>query len=138
MIMSQKNIKIAWVVFLIIGTIGIVVYTLWAKNNLKKNHLITVATIHTCQNGSRGNAGRFFLNFTITLNGKEYSSSNSYLDNELSFFAAEKYFVGKTFPAVYYPSKPSLSSLLVTPKNFAHFGYSFPDSLNWILQYIPQ
>ena len=136
--MNQNNMKVGWLIFIIVFTIGIVIYALWAKKRLKENHVVTTAAIRACQNGSRGNAGGFFLNFTITVNGKDYNSSSSYLNNELSFFAAEKYFVGKTFPAVYYPSKPSISSLLVTPKNFVKFGYSFPDSLHWVLQYIPK
>ena len=133
--MNQKNIKIVWILFLILLTAGIVVYALRAKKHLERNNLITVATIHSCQNGSRGNAGGFFLNFTITVVGKDYNSSSSYLNNELSFFAAEKYFVGKTFPAVYSPSNPSVSSLMITPKDFARYNYSFPDSLHWVLQY---
>jgi hypothetical protein len=42
----------------------------------------------------------------------------------------------RSFPAVYVPNNPSISSLLITPDDFKKFGYDFPDSLVWILPYL--
>lgn len=136
--MYKNKLKIIFLSFVILFTIGIVIYALWSKNKLQENHTVITGKIINCQNGSRGNGGSLFFDYSISIANKNYNASSSYWTNELSFFAAEKYFVGKTFPVAYNPSKPSESSILITPKDFSRYGYPFPDSLKWVLQYLKE
>lgn len=109
------------------------------KSNLQRNHQLTIGTIEDCENGGgRGNAGRIYLSYTFSVDGKNYNAQSTYFSTEISYFDGVKFFVGKKFPVMYYPQNPSNASILITPKNFTRWGYSFPDSLNWVLQYLPK
>lgn len=43
--------------------------------------------------------------------------------------------VGKKFPIIYCVDKPRVSSMLIIPENYRNYGYAFPDTLNWVLNY---
>lgn len=131
----KKLLKTIFGILLIGFCIILPIIGFWRRNKLENNHQTSYALISSCQNGGRGNAGSVFLNFNMTVNGKSYMSSSSYRTSELSFFDAQKYLVGKTFPAVYYPPNPRISSIMISPQDFARYGYQFPDSLSWVLQY---
>ncbi len=47
------------------------------------------------------------------------------------------YFLNKHFPIAIDPENPSNNKILITPDEFKAFGYSFPDSLNWVLSLEP-
>ena len=118
--------------------IGLVAYGFWAKRKLENRHQLTVALTQKVTGGGLGNAGRLFLDYTLEVKGKLYKGSNVFLTNELNWNDAEQYFIKKTFPSVYNPDNPSISLMLITPKDFSRFGYKFPDSLNWVKSFIKQ
>ncbi|MBS1758020.1 MAG: hypothetical protein JSU03_12145 [Bacteroidetes bacterium] len=136
--MTKKQINnLLGILLMVICCIG-AIWGIIRRNALRENHIVTTAIIKNCQNGSRGNGGSLFFDYSINIVGKNYNASSSYQTNEISFFSAEKYFVNKTFPAIYYPLNPSVSSILITPKDFERYGYAFPDSLKWVLQYFKE
>lgn len=102
---------------------------------LTKNHKIGVARITSFSSGGTGNAGGIWIDYLLTLNEKEYKGSSLYSLSDFSVPDIKKYFLHKTFPAVYNQDNPKISSIMITPKDFKRYGYSFPDSLNWVLQY---
>ena len=133
--MNNKRIKIIFLIGLIGACLTTIYFALRARKKLEQNHLITIGKIKSCNSAGRGSGGKLSLDYNITLNEKKYNSSTSYLTSEFTCRLARNYFVGKTFPAVYYPPDPSISTLMIVPSDFEHFGYPYPDSLNWVLKY---
>jgi hypothetical protein len=113
-----------------------VLWGITRRTNLEKNHKFSVAYTYDCSSGGRGNGGGIYIDYIITLDGKKYKSSSRYLTDEISIDDCRNYFIFKTFPVAYSPSNPSNSQLLIRPKDFEHFGVSFPDSLAWVLKFI--
>jgi hypothetical protein len=112
------------------GTLGII-----RQNQIKNNHLISTALVYDYTIGGRGNAGGVWIDAVLEVNGKEYKSSSHYSTTDITTEGL-KQLIDKSFPAVYNPSYPSNSHLMLLPKDFKMWGYSFPDSLNWLLAYI--
>jgi hypothetical protein len=46
------------------------------------------------------------------------------------------YIIGKSFPVIYSAKEPEYNSMLILPDDFKRYNVAFPDSLNWIKQYI--
>ncbi len=115
--------------------IGGAIWGILRRNNLEKKHEVGNAVITGFYAGGRGNSGGIWIDCVIYLNGKNYTSSSRYLTSDISSDDISKYILHKSFPVVYSPSNPSVASLMITPKDFARYGYSFPDSLNWVMQY---
>ena len=114
-----------------------VVCSVWGiieRNKLRNNHLIGVARIYQYTSGGRGNAGGTWVDYMLSVNGKNYKGSSRFTTGEIHTENLIKFW-NKSFPAVYYPPNPSISDLLLLPKDFKKYGYAFPDSLKWILQY---
>jgi len=128
---KQNLLGILLLVFCVVAGIwGIV-----RQKKLKNNHVIGTARVYNYSSGGRGNAGGVWIDYVISVNGKNFKGSTRYLSNEISS-GELNYFLGKTFPVVYNPSNPSISSLMLLPKDFSNRGYVFPDSLRWILPYL--
>lgn len=130
---SKEKIQVFSILFTFL--IGIVVYGFWSRNRLEKEHLIGNAKIYHCQNGAKGNAGTTFLDYQYIINDKEFKATGAYLAEEIKYYIGNDFFVNKTFPIVYYPPRPSISRILITPRDFSDFNMPFPDSLKWVLQY---
>ena len=113
------------------GTWGII-----KKQKLKSKRKVCVAQITNYTAGGPGNAGAVRLDYTIAVNGKTYEGSSLYQISDLEIPTAENSVILRTFPAVYDPADPSKSSLMILPEDFNNNGYTFPDSLNWLLPYI--
>jgi hypothetical protein len=105
----------------------------WRKWQIVKSHKIGIGKIYRYTYGGRGHAGRFFVDFRTTIDGREYTGSSTYLMED---FNCNDDFIGKTFPVVYSPEYHSISSMLIIPSDFARYNYPYPDSLNWVKKYI--
>lgn len=101
----------------------------WKKNQngLKNNGVIVEAKILRVNFGGRSTGG-FQCLITYQNETKEISSFSSISKGKVAF-------VGKTFPAMYLPSK-NILEVLITPKDFKKFNIPFPDSLNWVIPYV--
>lgn len=130
--MVKKNKTKLFVVIFIL-TVGLIYWGFWRKWQIENKNEITVGQVYHYSYAGRGNAGGFWVDFKITINGKEYHSSTRYLSED---FNCNNDFIGKTFPVVYNPGHPSISSILIIPSDFAHYNYAYPDSLNWVKNYI--
>lgn len=97
------------------------------QDDLKKNGVIVQAKIVRVNFGGKLSGG---FNCLIDYKGEhiELPSSSSLKRNKFNF-------VGKTFPAMYLPSNETLE-VLITPVDFKKFNIPFPDSLNWVMQYV--
>lgn len=130
--------KMIVTVLLISFCIALVIWAVNRKNILEKSHVLGVGQITNCKNGTRGDGGSIFLYYSYSIHEKNYSASTSIRSTELSFFQAQKEFLGKSFPIVYNPKNPSISYILLRPKDFTRFGYNFPDSLTWVKEYFSE
>lgn len=137
--MTNRKWKIIGVYLLIGFCIWLIIYGVFLSNELLKNQrLISAGYPYECLYGGKGNAGRLFVGYTFQLDGKEIKGHSMYGTDELSVDDCQKHFVGKTFPIVYDFKMPTNNIILITPKVFKKYGYSFPDSLQWALKYIRQ
>ena len=98
-------------------------------------HAVGIVQVYDYSTGGRGNAGGIWIDHILEVNGKSYKSSSRYLTTDITSEGL-KHLMNKTFPVVYNPSSPSNSRLMLLPKDFEKWGYSFPDSLKWLLPYI--
>lgn len=130
---KQKN-KIG-AIALMAFCVGLVVWGLIDRKKLQENHVLGVGQVNWISSGGRGNGGRVYIDFIIQVNGKKYKGSSSYLDTDITPKGLGL-MRGKTFPCIYHPSNPSISTLLILPKEFKKEGHNFPDSLNWLLPYL--
>lgn len=120
----------------IIGTIIIVILfiggVIWRnsiQSDLKQNGIIVQTKIIRVNFGGKVSGGFECL---INYNGeqKERPSVSSIKSGRFNF-------VGKTFPGMY-STKTNTLEVLIAPADFKKFDIPFPDSLNWVLQYIPE
>jgi hypothetical protein len=136
--MNQQQVnKIMSILLLIFCVIG-AIWGIARQNSLKKNNKIGMGTVTSFRAGGRGNAGGIWIHYVFEFEGKKYKGSSRHHTYEISSSDLHNYVLNKNFPVVYNPSNPSISSLLITPKDFSRFGYSFPDSLTWILQFVKE
>ena len=134
--MNRKKINIISASIVLLFFASWVIWGLISKHNLDTNHQMIIGTINGYSYGGKGNAGIMTVDFTFSLDSKNYSGSSSY---EGTLFKSEdfkRYFVGKSFPVLYYTNNPRYSIILLTPNSFKRFRMSFPDSLDWVLKYI--
>jgi len=136
--MKLKKINTALGLILIVLCIAAGTWGIIRQKTLKNNHKVCVAYVYKYTAGGRGNAGGIWIDYTIGINGKTYNGSSLYRMSDMSSSTVANSVLYKTFPAVYNPANPLLSSLMIIPKDFKKYGYTFPDSLNWLLHYLKE
>ena len=123
--MDKKSLLVG--VIMLILFIGIVVWRNINQDDLKEHGVLVSAKILRVNLGGKVSGGFHCL---IKYNNEEIElpSSSSLKRNKFNF-------VGKTFPAMYLPSNETLE-VLIAPVDFEKFNIPFPDSLNWVMQYV--
>ena len=122
-----------------IGLILVYAIFIWSvldKRQLIKDHKMSIAKISDCSYGGRGNAATITFIFNFYVDNKSIGGSSSLNSSELNFEDAKSFLLGRTFPVIYNPGNPKNNLILIRPKDFGKFNYSFPDSLKWILKYL--
>jgi len=127
--MNTKSKRI--IVFLSIVAIAcLIVYR--NGQRFRRDHSLTIGEITTCTNGGKGNFGPG-IKYIYTVNGIQINGSRRHSELIYSIHEMEHH----TFPVVYNKSWFGYNDvILITPNDFAYYGYSFPDSLKWILKYV--
>ena len=133
--MNKKGIEISGKILLVVFVLAWIYYGFYRKKQLDNNHAIDIAYIDDYSVGGIGNAGGLSINFKMLIKGKQYYSSTVYSTGKISPRDFEDHFMNKTFPCIYNIKDPTIELLLIFPEDFKRFGYSFPDSLKWVLQY---
>ena len=124
----RKKIVIGSLKILLFAFCG--AYIFWGfydRNKLQKKHLLTIGKI---DNLSQGKGSSLSVHFTFYAKGEVRENSGGYTTSDFSSSDFNNYFLGKTFPVVYNPDDPSISAIMLFPKQFKLYGYQFPDSLN--------
>lgn len=100
------------------------------ENNLKENIGYTVGVVESLSKDTKDHGGWVYYSYTIGSQRYERSQSTGRIRT------TGGQFIGKTFPLVYDEHNPSYSHLLIDPQEYAKYNVWFPDSLNWLQQYI--
>ena len=98
---------------------------LWA--DLKYNGVITTGLLKSTSYHSKSSLTDF--EYSYKYNGKMYNSSFSSGKMDYSNL------IGKSFP-VLVSKLTNKSIMLITRSHFKKFNIPFPDSLNWVMQYV--
>jgi len=125
----KKKVLISVVIFLVLWAVGI----RYLGKRLKENHVITYGIVTSITKG--GNKGKRGPLITYRFDVNKKSITRTYRQRELKYSIDN--FVGKTFPIAYgWNGLWYDDYILITPNDFNSFGYTFPDSLNWVLKFI--
>jgi hypothetical protein len=116
-------------IVMIILVIAVFVWRKINQDDLKKNGIIVSTKILRVNYGGKVSGGFECL---INYNGQqiERPSVSSIKSGRFNF-------ISKTFPGMYSPKTNTLE-VLIAPADFKKFNIPFPDSLKWVLQYIPE
>ena len=117
-------------------TLGIIVafilVSYYEGQLLKRNHHLTTALIIECDGGGKGNWGPG-IHYEYSVNKKIIKSSMRKGELQYSIQPLN----GHSFPVIYKKRWFGYNDvILITPNDFAYYGYDFPDSLNWVIKYL--
>ncbi|KAA9035507.1 hypothetical protein FW778_21345 [Ginsengibacter hankyongi] len=134
--MKITKLQAGTMVFFLLVILFILIAVPLFKKRLIQNHKISNATITDCSYGGRTHVGTITSIYNFYYNKKMIDGIAAFNSSELNFKDAKLLFVGKAFPVAYNPDNPNNNYLLIRPKDFKKFNYSFPDSLHWIVRYV--
>lgn len=101
---------------------------------MRKKHTLVIGKIVMCDKGGKGNFGPSIF-YEYKVDSTLRSASRRHGKLVYSIRGLENHL----FPVVYAKNWWGYSeTILMTPDDFTYYGYTFPDSLNWILQYMKQ
>lgn len=76
-------------------------------------------------------AAGYYLDYRYVYEGEQLTGTMDITD----IITSPKRFVNKFFPVVLNKDDVDESVMLLTPKDFAMFNQTFPDSLEWVIQF---
>ena len=80
----------------------------------------------------KGRPGNF-IKYNFAYNGNTiYSHGNAHKE----YAPLKNFIINKQFPVIYSTVNPNYNMILILPEDFKDYNVPFPDSLNWVLQYI--
>ncbi len=119
--------------FTFFATIIIIVIVLYYHGqSIRSKHSVAIGRVLSYTNGGRGNTGPGIY-FEYFANGVHIKSSG--FKRQIRY--GSKGLVGHFFPVVYRKEWYGyFDIMLITPYDFEYYGYTFPDSLRWVLPYV--
>ena len=133
--MKKKKNAITILVALL-ACLGFYLYGRYDLYLLKSNHKITIGQVIGCSSGGRG--GWWHLDYVFQVGEKKVKGSFMLNTDKVSKEDYSTHFIGKSFAVVYYPPRPAISDMLISPSDFSRFEYEFPDSLKWVLPFFKE
>lgn len=135
MIKLFKKIAVPIIVALLIG---IVLLYSSRNRNTKAEKILSAKKIGSAYITSLNSCTKCALtyNYVFRNNGIDYNGTSA-----SSHHTDEYHYLGNTclhrsFPVVYDSLHPEISKILITPTDFKKYNIPFPDSLNWVKQYV--
>jgi hypothetical protein len=124
MFRKRKSLIILAIALLILGAaIG---YRVWKRGELKRNGVLLTGRIVSHQTGTKS---QWWFNYEFRYEGKVYNKDKSVDVLRL------RTFIGKSFPVIF-SFQSEQSEMLITPKDFEIYDLPYPDSLNWVKEYV--
>lgn len=102
-----------------------------AVQRLLQSHVLTSGKITKCKFLSK-TGGALNMYYEYSVNGKVYIDFSR---TRIDLSDCKQYFLNKSFPVIYNPNEKDFSVMLMLPQTFKYYGYTFPDSLKWVLKY---
>ena len=136
------KIGIKWRWGIIIGLavpiilIGTILYGFISGYRLLRHHEMVFGEIYDCSKGAKGRPDACNVMYRYVVDGKTYYCKALLPGYELQYEDCRKYLTGRNLPLVYDPGNTGSSALMLTPAAFRLYGYSFPDSLRWLQEYV--
>ncbi|SFQ31200.1 hypothetical protein [Parafilimonas terrae] len=68
-----------------------------------------------------------------------FSANNGEIHSKTSFgdiVSLQHFIINKQFPIIFSSVNPNYNMILILPEDFKDYNVPFPDSLNWVLQYV--
>jgi hypothetical protein len=121
--MKKKYISLVIGLFILL-----IVYIIgyFEEYNLKKNKILINGEFLEYKSG--GNKSGDWIHYKYEYKSKTYEGSKYKV-------VLSRNFIGKSFPIVLNSKNPSSSEMLILPEDFEEFGYTFPNTLKWVLRY---
>ena len=123
--MDKKSIIGCFIVLVLF--IGLIVWRNTNQRSLKEHGVLVTAKILGVNIGGRVSGG-----FQCAIN---YQNNYLKLPSPSTLKRGNFDFIGKTFPAMFLPRNETLE-ILITLVDFEKFNMPFPDSLNWVMEYV--
>ncbi|MBT1710538.1 hypothetical protein KK062_20000 [Fulvivirgaceae bacterium PWU5] len=98
--------------------------------------LIPARVKHALYRSQGESSGRWEVDYFYTLNGREFLKVGEKIDG--IYEPDHSKLNGRWFPLLISRSNSDRSDILITPGEFAYYGYEFPDSLYWLSPYLLQ
>lgn len=132
----KQILKSRLVSLVILIIVGLIIYLTGRmsgdryKENILNNPSITTAIVTNVElKGRPGN----FVQYNFKFNGKIiYSNGNAHKE----FAPLKRFIVNRQFPVIFSSIDPNYNMILILPEDFKEYNMPFPDSLNWVLQYL--
>lgn len=139
---NKKNKKDLWSIT--IGAVLLIAIILIIKirdknraDKVSNDHaILNGVKVYKCFSHDRVAALRYQLQYNFTYNEKEYYGTRRGKSLGISVRDCEEHFCDRYFPVLIQPDDPKNNSILILPEDFSKYGYAFPDSLSWVLQYL--
>jgi len=117
---------------LFLALLAVVALMIFTRNRLNSNFYHSNATITRVDN-VRDSSGNFLIQYRfINRDGEQKSGQGFYPVKYPEAEALE----GKTLPMVVYKRDEAIQELLIYPQSWKQYGLGWPDSLNWLKNYI--
>ncbi|MFN4246661.1 MAG: hypothetical protein ACK4EY_03005 [Flavipsychrobacter sp.] len=131
MVVEKKHTVAFWLIILVLVAawfyVGRTDY-----DTLQKNHLITNGVVIDVGYGGRYSTC-MHVSYVYYADGLEKGGNTQ----NCRLKANTSALVGWSFPVVYMEiGSKYVDDILITPNDFKHYGYAFPDSLTWVLAYL--
>ena len=116
-----------------IVAVSILLLAIQHGRQFRGKHNITIGYIRSVDGGGKGNWGPG-VHYTYYANGRLVEDSRRVKEFP---YTIGQIIVGKSFPVAYRKYWYGYEDcLLITPSDFTNYGREFPDSLQWVLDYI--
>jgi hypothetical protein len=116
--------------------IGFIVYGYVGRSRLIEHHQIGSGMVYSCTLGVKGSPNACNVRYRYGVDDRSYEGATLFSPSELQYEDCLAHLAGHAFPVVYETGNSGNSVLLLSPVAGRLYGYSFPDSLNWVSQYV--
>lgn len=117
---------------LFLAIIVVVAIMIFTRNRLNSNFYHSTATISQVENVT-DSSGNFLVHYRYNNKDGVQKEGKGYYP--LKFPEAEN-LKGRSIPMVIYKKDEAVQELLIYPQSWKQYGLSWPDSLNWLKNYI--
>lgn len=103
------------------------------RERLKTNSVLVIAKITGGTTSPSRGGTNVILFYNFRINDENIEVTHVY--NKVLHHGIDK-FVGKSFPVLVSERDHEINEILISPDDFSYFGMTYPDSLEWVKEYL--